>query len=156
MKPRNAAFFPLLALSILSLVTRVEAQNKPNVSGTWRMNAEKSKFQQGGPKAIVIKFDQQGSTLKESITITGEQGERTESFTYTLDGKEGTQQIEGEQIKSTAAWDAESLVLEFKNDEGMSFRRKITVSGDGKTMTIDVKQSSPNGTINDTVVLEKQ
>lgn len=120
------------------------------------MNAEKSKFQRGGPKAITIKFDQRGPTLNESLTVTNDQGERTVNVTYTLDGKESLQQIEGEQIKATANWDGESLVLEFKNDEGLSFRRKITVSGDGKTMTIDVKQSSPNGTTNDTVVLEKQ
>ncbi|HJZ67498.1 MAG TPA: hypothetical protein VKF81_05080 [Blastocatellia bacterium] len=156
MKPLRVALFLVLAFSFLSLALHVEAQTKPNVSGTWKMNAERSRFERGGPKAITIKLDQQGSTLNESLTLTNDQGERTESFTYTLDGKESVLRIEGEQIKATAVWDGASLVLEFKNDEGLSFRRKITVSADGKTMTIDVKQSNPNGTTNDTVILEKQ
>ncbi|HYP27396.1 MAG TPA: hypothetical protein VE262_11825 [Blastocatellia bacterium] len=120
------------------------------------MNAEKSKFERGGPRSINIKFDQQGSTLNESLTLTNDQGDRTINFTYSLDGKESLQQLEGRPIKTTAKWEGESLVIEFKNDGGFNFLRKVTLSADGKTMTIDVKQSSPNGSANDTVVLEKQ
>ena len=156
MEPRKLAFFPALVLSLLSVGLFVEAQSKPSVSGTWKMNAAKSKFERGGPKAITIKLDQQESTLRESVTITNDQGEQTLNFTYTLDGKESLQQLEGQQIKATAKWEGESLIIEFKDDRGFNFRRKITVSGDGKTMTIDVKQSDPNGSANDTVVLEKQ
>jgi hypothetical protein len=134
----------------------VEAQSKPNVSGTWKMNAAKSKFERGGPKAITIKLDHQDSTLREVVTITNDQGEQTLNFTYTLDGKESSQQLEGQQIKATAKWEGEFLIIEFKDDRGFNFLRKITVSGDGKTMTIDVKQSDPNGASNDTVILEKQ
>ena len=157
MKPRKIAAYLMLVVSILSLALFAEAQSKPNVSGTWKMNAEKSKFERGGPKAITIKLDQQESTLKESLTLTNDQGDRTVNFTYTLDGKESLQQLEGQQIKTTAKWEGEALIIEFKNDaDGFTFLRKITVSGDGKTMTIAVKQSSPNGAANDTVVLEKQ
>lgn len=153
---RKATFFLLFILSFLSLVHLVQAQNKPDVSGTWKMNAEKSKFERGGPRAITIKFDQQASTLNESLTLTNSQGERTVNFTYSLEGKESLQQLEGRPVKTIAKWEGESLVIEFKNDEGFNFLRKIIVSGDGKTMTIDVKQSSPNGAANDIVVLEKQ
>lgn len=156
MKRRTAVLFPALLLSLFSLALIVGAQTKPNVTGTWKMNAEKSKFERGGPKAITIKFDQQGSTLNESLTVGNDQGERTVNFTYTLDGKEGVQQLEGQQIKTTAKWEGESLLIEFKNDEGFTFRRSITVSGDGTTMTIIAKQTNPNGSANDTVVLEKQ
>jgi hypothetical protein len=154
MKSRITIFFLMLALPIFSLA--VVAQSKTNVSGTWKMNAEKSKFEKGGPKAITIKFDQQESTLKESITIANDRGEETHNLTYTLDGKETAQQLEGMSIKASAKWEGEALLLEFKNDDGFSFRRKITVSADGKTMTMDVKQASPDGTTSDTVILEKQ
>lgn len=156
MKSRKVAFFLTLALSILSSGLLVAAHSKTNVSGTWKMNAEKSKFEKSGPKAITIKFDQQESTLKESLTLTNDRGEQTLNFTYTLDGKESVQELEGMPIKASAKWEGEALLLEFKNDDGFSFQRKVTVSGDGKTMTMDVKQASPNGTANDTVVLEKQ
>jgi hypothetical protein len=156
MNPRKAAFQLVFILSFLSLALSAQAQSKPSVSGTWKMNAEKSKFERGGPKAITIKFDQQASTLNESLTLTNDQGDRTVNFTYSLDGKESLQQLEGRQVKTTAKWEGESLVIQFKNDEGFNFLRKFTVSGDGKTMTIDVKQSSPNGSANDIVVLDKQ
>ena len=156
MKSRKAMFFPVLVLSLLSSGLFAQAQSRPNLSGTWKMNADKSKFAPGGPKAIIIKSDHQGSTLRESFTLTDDQGERTVNFTYTLDGKESLQQLEGEHIKATAKWEGESLIIEFKNDGGFNFLRKITVLGDGKTMRIDVKKSNPDGVANDTVVLEKQ
>jgi hypothetical protein len=156
MKSIKASFFLALILSITSTALPVVAQSKPNVSGTWKMNAEKSKFERGGPKAITIKFDQKESTLNETLTITNDGGEHSVTLTYTLDGKESAQQIEGQPLKATARWEGDSLTIEFKNDEGFSFRRKITLSADGKTMTLNVTQSNQGGTANDTVILEKQ
>ena len=156
MNPRKVAFLSAFILSFCSLALMVQAQSKPNVTGTWKMNAEKSKFERGGPQSITIKFDQQGSTLTESFMMTNDRGDRTINFTYTLDGKEAVQDMGGQPIKTTARWEGESLVIEFKNDQGFNFVRKFTMAGDGKTMTIDVKQTSPNGAATDTVLLEKQ
>jgi len=156
MKPRKTAFLPALLLSLLSVGLFVQAQSKPNVSGTWKMNAAKSKFEGDGPSAITIKFDDQGSSLRESFTITNGQGERTMSFSYTLDGKESLQELEGQQIKATAKREGESLSIELKADNGFNFLRKITVSSDGKTMTMDVKKSASGYAASDLVVLEKQ
>lgn len=156
MKTRKGLFILMLAAFVLSSAILAAATVAPNVSGTWKMNTEKSKFEKGGPKGITIKFDQQGSTLKESLTLVNEGGERTVDFTYTLDGKESVQQLEGNPIKTTARWEGESLLLEFKNDDGFSFLRKVTMSGDGKSITMDVKQSTPNGTTTDMVILDKQ
>jgi hypothetical protein len=156
MKHRKAPFLLMFVLSILSPALIVEAQSGANVSGTWKMNATKSKFERGGPSAITIKFDQQETTLRETLTLTNERGEQTHNFTYTLDGKESAQQLEGMEIKATARWEGESLHLEFKNNEGFSFLRKISLSADKRTMTMGVKQTSPSGTVNDMVVLDRQ
>jgi len=59
-------------------------------------------------------------------------------------------------MKAMAKWEADYLLIEFKNDEGFSFTRRITLSADKKTMTMGVTQVNPGGTANDTVVLEKQ
>jgi hypothetical protein len=146
----------MLVFCMFSLAYLVEAQSKPNVSGTWKMNAEKSKFEKGGPKTITIKFDHQDAKLIEAFSITNEQGERTLNFTYTLDGKEAAQEMGGQAITTIAKWEGNALILEFKNGQGFNFNRKINVSGDGKTMTIDVKQTNANGSVSDTVVLDKQ
>jgi hypothetical protein len=155
MNLRRDAFFQVLILCLLSFAPLVQGQDKANVSGTWKMNREKSTFERGGPGAITIKFDQQGSSLKETLMITNNGNERTANFSYTLDGKEALQEMQGRQIKTAARWEGESLVIEFKNDEG-TFVRKFTMAGDKKTMTLDVKQSNPGGAANDVVLLEKQ
>ena len=155
MKNRRIPFLLLLVLFIAT-APLAAAQNKANVSGTWKMNKEKSKFERGGPQAITIKFDQQATSLRESLTVTNDGGDRTVDVTYTLDGKESPQQFGGQEIKASAKWEGEALVLEFKNSEGFSFLRKITLSSDGKTMTINVTQTNSNGSANDTVVLDKQ
>ena len=157
MKSRKISLLTLLVLSILLPANLAGAQGKTNVSGTWKMNAEKSKFERGGPKNITIKFDQQGPSLREVFTITRDDGsERAMNLTYTLDGKESSQQLEGQEIKTTAKWEGEALVIEFKNEKGFNFIRKFTVSGDGKTMTIDVNQTNSNGSATDKVILDKQ
>jgi len=155
-KRQKLTFVPVLVLAVFSLDLFIQAQSKPNMSGTWKMNAAKSKFEQSAPKAITIKLDHQGSAMQEAFTLTNDQGELTVNFTYTLDGKESLQQLEGQTIKSTAKWEGESLVIEFKDDQAFNFRRKLTLSADGKTMTMDVKKSDPGGTANDFVVFEKQ
>jgi hypothetical protein len=152
---RKVSFFLVFALPIISSGLFVQAQNTPNVTGTWKMNAEKSKFERGGPTAITIKFEQQGSTLNEAITVTNDGGERTGRFTYTLDGKEGLNRMEGQQIKTKARWEGESLIIEFENNEGSTFLRRITLSGDGKAMTINVKHTDPNRAASDIIVFER-
>jgi hypothetical protein len=156
MNPLKKAVFLALVVSSFSMAFQARAQNKPNVSGTWKMNAGKTKFEQGGPSGLTIKFDHQGSNLTEALTIGNDQGDRTANFSYTLDGKESDQQMAGQQIKATARWDGDSLVIEFKNPQGFTFLRKIAVSADGKTMTMSVKQVNPGGETNDIVVLDKQ
>ena len=62
MNSRKGAIFFAFVLPFLSLALLAQAQNKPNVSGTWKMNAEKSKLSEAGQK-LSIKFDHQGPTL---------------------------------------------------------------------------------------------
>jgi hypothetical protein len=156
MKTRNLGFLVLLAACVFSPTQQIEAQTKANVSGTWKMNAEKSKFEKEGPKSILIKFNQQATTLSEEMTLGNEQGDRTISLTYTLDGKESPQQLEGQAIQTFAKWEGETLIIEFKDEQGFNFLRRVTLASDGKTMTMAVKQTNPNGTVSDTVILEKQ
>jgi hypothetical protein len=120
------------------------------------MDAAKSHFADGGPAGITIKFIQKDSSLLETLTMSGEGAERSFDLKYTTDGKEAINQIEGQSAKTTAAWEGSALVIDWKAD-GRSLHRKITLSGDGKTMTIAVHHVEPNGeTRDDTVVLDRQ
>jgi hypothetical protein len=145
-----------VAVLMLVAVSLVGAQAKPNLTGTWKMNPQKTEFgPNGGPDAITMEFDQKETGLTEKLTLVGGGGERTMNLKYTTDGKDGTNEINGNPVTTVARWDGEALVIEWKG-EGVTFSRKITLSADGKMMTIAVRQTGPGGEITQTVVLDKQ
>lgn len=146
------------ALTLCLLTAFASAQTKqPNLTGTWKMNAEKSKFEQGGPSGITIKFDHKDSSLSETLTLTSDGNDRSVDLKYTTDGKETPQDVMGRNAQTSAKWEGDALMITWKADGDGGFNRKITVSADGKTMTMVVKQASGDGsTSTDTVVLEKQ
>ena len=131
------------------------AQTKPDFSGTWKMNAAKSKFERGGPAGIIIKFEQKETGLSEVLTLTGDNGERKVEATYSADGKESDVQMGPEGAKGSIKWEGETLVIVWKGGD-RSFTRKCKLSADGKTMTLEVVQVGENGTVTDMVVFDKQ
>lgn len=155
MKLKSSPFIAAFSFCLLAVFAAAQTK-QPNLTGTWKMNAEKSKFEQGGPSEITIKFDHKDASLSESLILATPNGDRTVDTKYTTDGKESTQEVMGTQGQTSAKWEGETLTIDWKV-EGGSFTRKISVAADGKTMTMVVKQTSPDGrSSTDTVVLEKQ
>ena len=156
MSKTSKALILAVAIASASILT-AQAQTRPNVSGTWKMNRAKSKFGgDGGPESITIKFEQQEGSVHEWLTIAGQQGERTVELTYKTDGKEATAVVEGQEFKTTAKWEGDSLVIVFSDGGDGKFVRKFTLADGGKAMTIDVRRNGPSGGQADTVFLEKQ
>jgi len=63
----------------------------------------------------------------------------------------------GRTAKTHAKWEGAALMIEWKSEGRGTFKRKITLSADGKTMTKVVTQSRDGGDqTEDTVVFEKQ
>lgn len=145
------------ALTVCLMATFVVAQTKQsNLTGTWKMNADKSKFERGGPSGITLKFDHKDNSLAETMMLVTDGGDRTVDLKYTTDGKETSQDIMGTTGQTVVKWETDGWLIEWKA-EGRSFVRKLTLSADGKSMTMIVKQMSPDGeTVTDSVVLEKQ
>lgn len=157
MKSRTSAALIIAVIVCLCALT-ASAQTKPDFSGSWKLNKEKSKFAgNGGPDAIVIKIDHKEPALTEDWLVTTPDGERSFVAKYTTDGKETEQQVMGRMAKTTAKWEGDALVIEFKSAENGFFNRKITLSADGKTMTKIVTQSKDGSNqTEETAVFEKQ
>lgn len=156
MKLNFRAVLPAIVLTIGLCVTLASAQKKPNVSGTWKMNPAKSKFgPSGGPEEMIIKFEQKAASLHETFTISEEHHEHTFELEYTLDGEAQTQEVDGLEGQVSAKWEGETLALEWKI-EGETVQRKITLSADGKTLTMIARQTLQNSQTTDTVVFDKQ
>jgi hypothetical protein len=155
MKSRTGAALMIAAIACLCASIAV-AQTKPDFSGSWKMNREKSKFASDGPDAISIKIDHKEPALTEEWSLSTPDGAFSFQAKYTTDGKEAEQDVMGRMAKTSAKWEGDALVIEFKS-EGRDFKRKITLSADGKTMTKVITHSEGGGEQKeDTVVFEKQ
>ena len=143
-----------LVLALITITVYVKAQSKSSINGTWKMNMSKSQAEES-IQGITVKFEQTGAALREDLTMLTPDGERKATLNYTLDGKESTNQWGPREVKSTAKSEGDSVILEWKGDDH-SLLRKITVSQDGKVMTMIVRQTSPGGQREDTIVLDKQ
>ena len=142
-----------IAAMVLLCASIAGAQTKPDFSGAWKMNTQKTKFAGGGgPDAILVKIVHKEPALTEDASISMPVGDGGFQAKYTTDGKETEQYVMGRIVKTSAKWEGTSLIIEFKGEDGFFFKRVITLSADGKTMT--EVGTRPVG--EDTVVFEKQ
>lgn len=148
----------LLAITLTLAAASTSAQQKPNFSGNWKMNQVKSDF---GPAPAPDTFTRKIVHAEPSITIDEVQGsplgEQATSRKMTTDGKEGTFEVSGAQVKATAKWDGDALVVVSSVPAiGISYNDRMSLSPDGKLLTSVVKLESPDGALDIKVVFEKQ
>lgn len=143
------------SLLVLVAALTVAADNKPNLTGTWKLNPTKSEFfGRGVPSALAVKIDHKDPVFKYSATGTQDGNDFEESGEVTTDGKEGTSS-NGLMLK--AHWDGKVLVVEYKSQDGnFSGLARDTISEDGKTLTRDADIKSTEGDYKQHIVLEKQ
>jgi prophage tail gpP-like protein len=134
------------------------AQQQPNLSGNWKMNQVKSDF---GPAPAPDVFTRKIVHAEPAITIdevqTSPLGEQATSRKITTDGKEGTFEVSGAQVKATAKWEGNTLVVVSTVPAiGISYNDQMSLSPDGKVLTSVVKLDTPDGALDIKVVFEKQ
>ena len=152
------------AVSVLALAglaaTLASAADKPNFTGTWKMNPAKSDFGPIPPPDKLertIKHDDPKMVVN-TINV-GMQGEMKSEAVYTTDGKDSINKTAGMEVKSVAAWDGDKLVIKAKREaQGMEITTvdTWTLSADGKVLTSSNALSTPQGDFKITTVMEKQ
>ena len=116
------------------------AADKPDFSGNWKMDVNKSDF--GGsppPESFTRKIEQ----AEPSLILTDEQtsplaGHEKVVRTYTTDAKVTTYEWMGSEVKSAAHWEGNELVIVGKVDASgteVVVTSRLTLSADGKTLT---------------------
>jgi hypothetical protein len=137
-----------------------QAQAKPNFTGNWKLNAGKSDFgAMPAPDSRTDKITHEDPDLRDSFTQSGQMGEFTAEMRYSTDGKETTNTIRDNQIKSTAKWEGDELTIDGKaqfNGADVTMKDRWSLSADGKTLTINRHVTSPMGETDQKIVLEKQ
>ena len=152
----RATLHALLALTLLA--GTAAAADKPNFSGEWKMNAAKSSF--GGlpaPSAVARKVTHAEPSLVIVEDQTSDLGTQTATRKYTTDGKETSFEANGAEVKGSAVWDGNAIVVSSTVDAiGVRFTDRMSVSEDGRTLTSVVHIASPQGDLDITIVFDRQ
>ena len=132
----------------------------PNLSGAWKLNLSKSDFGQIPPPASEV---QTIVDNEPSLSITTDQkggmaGDTTTVMKLTTDGKEVSWQSGGNDVKSTAKWQGQSLVIlsntTFQGSD-IGIKGTYTLGADGKTLTIAVQYVTGMGNFDLTALYDK-
>jgi len=150
-----AAVFICLLLCSLTLL----AADKPDFSGNWKLNVDKSDF---GPMPKPEKADytivHKDPEMNVKSTAVGSMGEMTNEVKILTDGTEFTNTIRGQEVKGTAKWDGKTLVVTQKLEvqgTAITFIQKWTLSDDGKSIVQEVNISTPQGEVAQKAILDK-
>jgi hypothetical protein len=170
MRSKFAAAGATLAAFILVATVVGAAAAKPNFTGTWALDVSKSDCGNRPCNEETLTVKQDGDKIAVDRKVKTQQGDRTQSDTYTADGKEGefTMQMMQNSTKGkrTTKWSADGGSLDiketasFQTPDGNSATVETMVnwslSGDGKTLTVEQTRNSPRGTQTSKRVYNKQ
>ncbi len=124
-------------------------EGKPNFSGTWELQVEKSDFGPlPSPQSQITVVEHKDSKVKVSVTAKTPQGDRNSERLMTTDGQENTNQVGGSEWKSTTRWVEKQLVtdaaFELQGNK-VKLNDKWQLSDDGKTLTMNRTYKSDMG-----------
>jgi hypothetical protein len=144
-----------MRIVLLWLATAALLLAEPNLSGTWKLNHDKSDFGRAPrPGSVVTKIRQQGGELSAHSTANG----RVNEYRWTLDGKESVNVISGNEVKAVAAWRGPILQVRSKatvQGSTLAMTDQYSLSADGREMTIYRTINGPQGKIEQRYVYDK-
>jgi len=143
---RNAFLGPLL-LSFAALLVGQAASAGENWVGTWKLNAEKSKLGSGAVRAQTLKFESTAAGIKLTSDGTDAQGKPMHGgYTSKFDGKDvpwtGNPMAD---MASAKRIDDNTYENVWKKGGKATVTAKVSVSADGKTLTVTQTGTDPQG-----------
>jgi hypothetical protein len=160
---RNAPILVLVAVTIgLGMLAAGRdnrtTNSKPDFSGKWELNVAKSKFgKMPVPTRMTLEATRKGDSM-HSVQTSYDQagGPNAVEGEWYLDGRERPMSSDGKMI-SASRWDGDTLVSERKSKDGAYHEViRLSISGDGKTATEDIRTKNPNGDNHSTLVWERR
>lgn len=134
---------------------------KPNLNGTWVLDNSKSDFgPMPAPSSRTDVITQNGSSIKIAISQSTEMGDMNFTMNLVDDGKTvGTWQIMGNDAKSTAHWDGNTLVVHTDStiqDNAMQFESRYQLAPDGNSLTVNGHMSGGMGDADTKLIFKKK
>ena len=155
---RAAAALLAIALAVPAVSA---AQQVPNLSGTWMLQADKSDFGMmpvPQSRTDVIEHQEPKLTIKRTV-VTTVAGESTLNLVYVVDGKPHKNMAGPSELTSTLSWEGRTLVTVSTVDtqQGpVTITDRLTLSEDGKILTQQRTMSAQGQEAKQTMVLVKQ
>jgi hypothetical protein len=133
---------------------------KTDFSGIWKLNVAKSDFGPvPPPNSRTDIIDHKDPSLKVATNEDGANGKQDYVLMMTTDGKEATNTPGGLELKSTAAWEGPSLIVNTKlkfQDNDVAIKATWQLSPDGKVLTETSHYTTAMGEFDAKAVYERQ
>jgi hypothetical protein len=137
MRKQTIAAISLAVMLTLSLVAGQVAA-KPDFSGVWNLDLQKSKLQIPVPDSGVFNIDHKEPAFRLSRTFLKGGQSDTWSVDLTTDGKEVVQEEKTETFRGRLRWEGSDLVLDSTisiKDRTATNVVRYHLSADGRTLT---------------------
>ena len=150
----------VLVVGAVLLAAAVFAEEKPNLSGDWKINAALSDFGEAPkPEKFEREIDHQEPSLIVRTTLFAGTAQNSKG-TYWTDGRECVNKSPfGETLRSTLRWDGKSLLIETKAKIGnqiITVHQRMELSDDGRTLTDTSEWSNSQTTFTRKLVFGKK
>jgi len=154
----------LVPLAIVAAIPfAVAADTKPDFSGEWKLNIDKSNFgPMPPPESETRTIEHADPSLNVKSVQVGGIGDMTTEMKFSTDGKESVNTVKTPNgdltIKTTMSWEGKALIAKSTFDiQGMDVHSEDhwELSEDGKTMTVNQKIVTPQGDFEASRVYDK-
>jgi len=152
----NRLYF--IAAFALGIAMTASGADKPvNLSGKWTLDKEKSEFARGTPDSMSAVIADDGKKIHLTQTVGGPEGDRVVEMNIERDAESVNRS--GDMEMRTKLHDDGAKLFEetrFSGPGGELTRKStVTLSADGKTMTMDSDYESPDGAFHEKVVFNR-
>jgi hypothetical protein len=134
----------------------IPSTSRPDFTGVWEMNFERSILRGSAPKRTVVRIEHREPQLIQDIRVTDVHGtEQRLTFTYQT-GAETTNSVGEVTARTHARWEGTELVIESRTSipgRELHFKDHWSLSEDGQTLTMAHRDDDLAGQIS---VLEKR
>lgn len=133
-----------LVASLAVSTSAAGAAQKPDFSGSWKMDPRRSRFgRMTTPEAMTLRVEHHDPQLEQTTVMMAAGGaEDVSRMLFHTEGIETSNTFQGMKVRSTARWDGQTLVLESRPPSGgkeVVFRSRWRISADRSVLTMEVK-----------------
>lgn len=148
----------LTAVAAMVIAAPVPGADKPpNLSGKWTLDKASSEFARGAPDSLTAAITDDGKSIRMVQTVGGPEGDRATEIDFDR-GAETVNHMGDMEMRTKLRQDGAKLLEDttFTGPRGTLTRKSvITLSEDGRTLTLDAGYESPDGAFREKIVLDK-